>query len=399
MPEFEVELDRVATGGAALGPGPDGRVVFVSGALPGERVIASVVADHATRIEARVLDVLDPSPGRQGPPCRHVGDGCGGCDWQHATAELQRDLRRSIVIDCLTRLARIREPDVRLGPALDPERYRTTVRVALRDGRPGYRAGRSHAIVPVESCVVAHPLIEELLVDGRFGSAAEVSLRVGARTGERVVVARPTAEGVAMPGDVIVVGDDELRRGREVHYHEEIAEHRLRISAQSFFQCRPDGAEALVALVGEAIADAPGLLVDAYCGVGLFGAILAGRSPEPRPMTGIEANPAAAADAANNYHASATISRRKMERWSPSPAGAVIADPARVGLGKVVAAKLAQTDAAVIALVSCDPASLARDAMLLASHGYDLDHVTVVDLFGHTSHVETVSRFVRRGWA
>ena len=391
MPEFELELDRVATGGAGIGRGPDGRVVFAIGGLPGERVLVKVVAEHRRRIETRVTKVIRSAPGRIEVACPHVAEGCGGCDWQHATVNTQQELRRDVVIDCLRRLARIDEPDVRLGPTLPATGYRTTVRAAVVAGRAGYRAAGSHRIVIAEQCLVTHPLIEELLVDGRFGSASEVTIRLGARTGERLVVSSPDANGVVVPDDVMVVGADEIDAGRIVAYHEVIDGHRLRISASSFFQCRPDGAEVLVNLVHSAIKDIDGPLLDAYCGVGLFGVCAAG----DRAVLGIESHLWAARDAAANYEAG-TVEQTKVERWQPRPFGVVVADPARVGLGKVATRILAATEAVVIVLVSCDPGSLARDAGLLIDLGYDLDHVTTVDLFGQTSHVETVSRFVRR---
>jgi 23S rRNA (uracil1939-C5)-methyltransferase len=414
MPELEVELDRIATGGAALGRSPDGKVVFVAGGLPGERVRASVVADHRTRVEADLLSVIDAAPGRRVPPCQHVEAGCGGCDWQHAEPDLQRELRRAIVVDCLTRLAQLDDVDVRLGPTLDPTGYRTTVRAAVLDGKAGFRAGRSHDVIPVDSCLVAHPLVDQVIADGRFGDASEVTIRAGANTGERLAIVTPTAEGVVVPDDVVVVGDDELRAGRNVRYHEEITGRRLRVSARSFFQCRPDGAEVLLDLVAAALVGSDGALstdsaeamtvLDAYCGVGLFGVGLAAADGPLAAsgsirVFGVESNRGAVDDAIANYKANGvtgSVARVNMERWRPETVTAVIADPARSGLGKKVSAKLAATGAEVIVLVSCDPASLARDAKDLAGLGYDLHHVTVVDLFGNTSHVETVSRLVRR---
>lgn len=391
MPEFELELDRVATGGQAIGRGPDGRIVFVTGALPGETVIVRPTKEHKRRIEAELIEVVRADPDRRTPPCAAVAIGCGGCDWQHVGDERQRDLRRGIVVDCLERLARIDDPPVTLGPALAPDGYRTTVRLGLVAGRAGHRARRSHEVLPTEDCLVVHPGLEELLVDGRFGAATEVVLRIGARTGERLVLASPSADGVVVPADVMVVGADELDRGRQAHYHEEILGRRLRISARSFFQCRPDGAEALIGLVDQALGAVDGPIVDAYGGVGLFGAVLGAG----RPLIGIEAATSSAADAAANYPEGAAIHQLRVEDWSPVPAAAVVADPARAGLGKVAAGRLAATGAPVLALVSCDPASLARDAGLLGGHGYRLTGVTTVDLFAQTSHVETVSRFER----
>ncbi len=410
-PSVEVELTRVATGGAALGTGPDGRVVFATGGLPGELVTVEIDREHTNRLTGHVTDVLRPSPDRTPPPCPHLAAGCGGCDWQHVAPARQPRLRADIVADCLRRLAHIDHPDLRPGPPLAPEGYRTTVRAAVHRGRAGFRAARSHDVVTVGSCLVAHPLAEEILADGRFGSATEVTVRVGARTGERLVVATPTAAGVRVPDGVTVVGDDELRAGRPAAYHEEVGGRRLRISARSFFQCRPDGAEALAtaaaAALGPPPTDSPSRapasasasgdgarprLLDAYCGVGLFGALLG----DGWDVTGVESSRSSTADAAVNLAAlqpGATVVTSRMERWRPEPMDAVIADPARAGLGRDAARRLAATGAPVLVLISCDPASLARDTNLLAGHGYRLDNVTVVDLFGHTSHVETVARF------
>jgi 23S rRNA (uracil1939-C5)-methyltransferase len=131
-------------------------------------------------------------------------------------------------------------------------------------------------------------------------------------------------------------------------------------------------------------------MLDAYAGVGLFGALLGG----DRPLTAIESNPSSAADARVNIPA-ATIIESQVEKWQPSAMSTVIADPARSGLDRKGVNTLVATGAAELVLVSCDPASLGRDAGLLAAGGYQLDHVTVVDLFGQTSHVEAVSLFVR----
>ena len=241
---------------------------------------------------------------------------------------------------------------------------------------------------------MAHPLAEELLVDGRFGASEEVTIRVGARTGQRLVLVSPTVDrqSLQVPDDVIVVGADDAASGMPAAYNERIEETTLRISALSFFQCRPDGAEVLVDLVRSALAGIDGPLVDAYGGVGLFGALVG----EDRPVTGIESSASSVADARVNYRPEASVVKARVEQWRPEAAAAVVADPARSGLGSEAASRLAATGAEVFILVSCDPASLARDAGLLGGHGYDLERVTTVDLFGQTSHVETVSVFRRK---
>ena len=390
----EVALDRVAKGGAALGNGPDGRVVFVTGGLPGERVLATITKTNKSFHTATAVEILEQSEHRRATPCNHAAE-CGGCDWQHATEQEQASLRKDIVVDSLRRLARLDDVDVRMGPTLPGENYRTSIRVAVAGGRAGYRAHRSHDVLTPDACPVVHPLVEELLVDGRFGDADEVVIKVGARTGERLVMARPNTEGFALPDDVVVVGTNELSEGREAFIHEEVAGRRFRISAQSFFQCRPDGAEALVSLAAAITDDTEGPMLDAYSGVGLFGGLLA----NGRPLTTVESSRSSVADARVNLAdlPQVEVVEARVEKWQPQNAAVVIADPARKGLAAEGVDAMVATGCQKLALVSCDPASLARDAGLLIKTGFQLDHVTVVDLFGQTSHVEAVSSFTRLG--
>jgi 23S rRNA (uracil1939-C5)-methyltransferase len=256
----------------------------------------------------------------------------------------------------------------------------------------------------VVHCGVAHPLIDELIADGRFGDAREVTLRVGARTGERLVLAEPTAVGVAVPADVTVVGLDELRRrkgGRSAAYHEEIAGRRWRISARSFFQPSPEGAEALVAVVSELAGDALGAgpLVDLYGGVGLFAGTLgaAARAIDPSVRVSlVERTGSSLADARHNLADLGVFVRPvAVERWRPEPAALVVADPAREGLREGGVAAVAATGAAQLVLVSCDAASLGRDAALLRAEGFEPVESVLVDQFAMTSHVEVVTRFDR----
>jgi 23S rRNA (uracil1939-C5)-methyltransferase len=386
-------------GGASLARDGDGRVVFVAGALPGERVRAEVTETRKDFARARVVAVLDPSPDRVEPPCPFVAVGCGGCDLQHVRPEAQAVLKRAIVVDALRRIGRLPTADelVHLGPALPAAGYRTTVRGAVRDGRFGFRAAASHDVVEVERCLVAHPLVDELIHDGRFGAVDEVTIRAGARTGERLVLASSSVTGVEVAPDAIVVGRDQLDEHPAPWFHEIVEGTRLRIGAMSFFQARPDGADALVALVRDLGGDElqrASHVVDAYAGVGLFSATAV--PPEAR-VTAVEWNRSSVADARVNLaDRDAVVRRSDVAQWHPEPADIVIADPARTGLGKRSTAVLAGTEASVLVLVSCDPAALARDVTLLAGHGYELVEARVVDLFPHTHHVEVVSRFVRR---
>jgi 23S rRNA (uracil1939-C5)-methyltransferase len=237
-----------------------------------------------------------------------------------------------------------------------------------------------------------------MLVDGRFGDADEVTLRVGARTGERLALLTPTVGAeVSLPSDVVVVGADELRAGRRAWIHEEVAGRRFRISAESFFQTRVDGAEALVAEVGRLVTDASsdgstGSMADLYCGVGLFAATVGA----DRHVVAVERSRSSVADARVNLEGlDVRVVRSAVERWRPSPVDVVVADPARHGLARDGVARVDATGARCLVLVSCDAGALGRDAGLLAKAGWSHDGSTLVDLFPDTPHVEVVSRFVR----
>lgn len=388
----DVDVSAVVAGGDGLARAEDGRVTFVSGGLPGERVRVVVEERKRDFARARVLEVLRPAAGRVDPPCPFVGAGCGGCDWQHLSPGLQRELKADVVADALRRQGRV-ELEVAPGPDLPATGYRTTVRGVAEGGRFGFRRRASHDVVAVDPCLVVHPLLAELIAEGRFPDG-EVVLRAGARTGDRLVIVQGDGEGTSVPDGVRVAGDHALRHGHRAWYHEEVAGRRWRISARSFFQARADGADALVAEVAAALDGRPhgGALVDLYGGVGLF----AGSLPDVGHATVVEESLSSVADAKVNLSGrSARVVRADVARWGPARATAVVADPPRAGLGAVGVRAVAATHAERLALVSCDPAALGRDTRLLADAGYVLRTATLVDLFPHTSHVEVVSRFDR----
>jgi 23S rRNA (uracil1939-C5)-methyltransferase len=391
----ELRTTSMAVGGEAVARESSGRVVFVSGAAPGETVLARMVDERSSFARATVVEVLAPSPHRVEPPCPHVAEGCGGCDWQHLAIGAQRELRLETVRDVLARTGGIDEPVVVAGVELAAERLRTTVRgTAGPDGRFAFRRRRSHDPVPVDSCLVSHPLVEEVLAEGWFGNAAEVTVRAGSRTGERLVVVSPRAVGVRVPPGVTVVGTDQLARGHRAWFHEEAAGRSWRISAGSFFQASPEGAEALVveveALIARFAPDAE-RLVDLCCGVGLF----AGTVGSGLATVGVERSASAVADARHNLaDLDARLVKVALGRWRPGPTDVVVADPARSGLGREGVQAVVGTGAGLCVLVSCDPAALGRDARLLADAGYAHVGSSVLDLFGHTGQVEVVSGFV-----
>jgi 23S rRNA (uracil1939-C5)-methyltransferase len=379
----ELVTSAMASGGDAVARDPQGKAVFVRGALPRERVRVTLLADHAKYAVAQVEEVVDPSPSRISPPCPEVARGCGACQWQHISVDAQRQLKSQFVIESIER-AGVDCPVPQPAVELEPWAFRTTINAAVHDGRAGFNRSRSHDVVPVDACLVAHPLLEELLVEFRYPGARSVLLRCGARTGERLAATTPTRLRPRMPDDV-----------RPDQIHESAAGHPWRISARSFFQTRADGVDALAAVVTSA-ADEMGIrstAVDLYSGVGVFAGVLAQRG---WAVTAVEGSHSAVEDARVNLRASGvTVVGADVTTWTPAPADLVVADPSRLGLGRAGVDVVAATGTRRLILISCDAASLGRDAALLQKAGYALGTLTMVDLFPHTFRVEVVTVYDR----
>jgi 23S rRNA (uracil1939-C5)-methyltransferase len=379
-------LELVATGmasnGEAIARDSSGKVVFIEGALPGERVRVEILSERPKYSSGRVAEVLEPSEVRRAAPCPEVQRGCGGCQWQHATVAAQHRLKSDLITDAIRRLGRLEPPPIQPTVELAPWQYRTTLRAGVVDGRAGLRQLRTNRIVTVEACLVVHPLLVELLDGRRFTGAEEVLLRCGARTNERLVSTRPARVKIRVPNDV-----------RRDHLHEFVAGRLWRVSAKSFFQTRADGADALTTLVAAAAGEAgpPSTAIDLYSGVGLFAGVLAASGWS---VTAVEGASSAVHDARVNLQGlGVAVVRADVTRWTPVKADLVVADPSRAGLGRAGIAIISASGARRVVLISCDAASLGRDAGLLHEAGYRVASVTPVDLFPHTFHVEVVTVF------
>ena len=388
MTTVDFTLTGVVAGGDAIARETTGRVVFVRGGLPGEQVRAKIVEQKKDFARAEVVEVVTASPHRTSLPCAHARAGCGGCGWMHSSVEGQREMKQQIVLDALRRTGGVAEPVVGMGPTLPSEGFRTSLRMVVTGDRLAFRKARSHDTVVIDDCMVAHPLLQEIVSEGRFPKADEVSLRVGVASGERTVLVDPRPifrDGFLPPG---------VASGPKAMVHEEVGGRTFQITSTSFFQTRTDGASALVDAVSEAAGSLAGKsFIDAYGGVGLFASALGADAS----VISVEESPSSSLDArANLADRDATLVCSSIERWQPLPADVVIADPSRRGLGAAAVDVLSRCNAERLVLVSCDPVSMARDTKLLAVRGYALATATMIDLFPHTPHVEVVARFDRR---
>jgi len=413
MPEtpeaIELRLTAMAHGGSALGR-YQGQVIFVPYAIPGEMVRVEIVESHARWARARLLDVLEPSAHRVEAPCPYFGPGrCGGCQFQHIDYEAQAEFKRAVVQDQLQRLGGFQEANVvDIIGAAEPWSYRNHVQFSMTpEGYLGFLAAESHDIVPVKECLIIDPLLDDLwaALDMQWPQLYRLSLRCGSATGDLLAIFElDHYEDFDIDVDfpvscVLLLADDEVvvLMG-DPYLVEHVAGRDYRVSAGSFFQVNTAGAEALVALVAGYLAPAGSeTLLDLYSGVGLFGLALAG---EVARVVGIEADPSAAADYRHNARGPGHVELIQADVETAlagfeEPVDLVVLDPPRSGAGDQVMGHIARLAPGRVVYVSCDPATLARDARRLVEAGYQLREVQPVDLFPQTFHVESVACFVR----
>lgn len=407
----ELHLTDMAHGGAALGR-HEGKVIFVSYAIPGEEVLVELVEDKGRYARGRLVEVLSPSAQRVSPPCPHFGSyataatvSCGGCHWQHIAYAAQLEFKQRIVQDQLERIGRFERVSVK--PMIEsPEfwRYRNHVQFALDEhGQLGFMAAESQRVVPIRECHVMHPLLEEVFgaLDLELPELKRLLLRCGVNTGQRMVVFEtyedePFELEVDLPVSCVFLLSDGRTAtlvGQE-YISEVLGGQEYRISASSFFQVNTSQAEELVRLVRDYLAPTGNeVLLDAYCGVGVFGL---GLADEVGQVIGVEESPSAVADARFNAGLADNVEfvEGRVEEVLPSleaPIDLTVLDPPRQGCASEVLTALARLAPAKIVYVSCDPATLARDTRQLVQAGYQLVEVQPVDMFPQTYHIESVA--------
>lgn len=380
----EVELGPIAHGGYCVARW-QGRVVFVRGGLPGERVRVALTDDsRRSHWFGRVDEVVTASPHRVDPPCPVAGQ-CGGCDFQHVDLTHQRELKRRVVAEQLAHLAGIEWDGTveEVAGAPDGLGWRTRMHYRGAGGRPALRRHRSHELVevPEEGCPIAHP-------QGR--TAAETACRGG---GQDVLVTVAAASGDTPVTSVVV--DGHLVAG-ETPVCEEVGGRRWKVGVDGFWQVHPGAAQTLGDAVLGGLEPRPGeRALDLYCGVGLFAGLLADAGAQ---VQGVEVSRQAVALARRNVPGARFMAarvERAMERL-PRRTGIVVLDPPRRGAGRKVVEAVAATSPRAVAHVACDPAALGRDLGLFAESGYRAVEVRAFDLFPMTHHVECVAILERQ---
>jgi 23S rRNA (uracil1939-C5)-methyltransferase len=390
----DVKIEKWVYGGDALAR-LNGRVVLAPFVLPGETVRVRAGAD----IHADLVEVIEPAAERVQPPCP-VFATCGGCHYQHAPYPFQVARKVDILREQLRRVGKIDytgEIETITGP---PLYYRNRSQFHIADGRIGYLAARSHTLVPLTGeCPISSPRVNQVLAEIRsrlsdpqfprfvrslevFTNEAEVQVNV-------IESDRPVAKSFF----------EWFRSSVGLDYATSFGD--FRVSPHSFFQVNRFLIEPLVDAAVHGISGATAL--DLYAGVGLFALPLARHFQN---VVAVEAGSNAARDLEINIgRARGTLRqgtkiravRARVEDFLADVTATpdfVLADPPRAGLGKIAVNQLERLKPPRMTIVSCDPATLARD--LAGLNNYRIEHLILADLFPQTYHMEAVAHLVRK---
>jgi tRNA/tmRNA/rRNA uracil-C5-methylase (TrmA/RlmC/RlmD family) len=400
---IELDVTNIAHGGISVAR-HEGRVVFVSDTIPGERVRARVTSDaKKSFLRADAVEVLEASPHRREhvwPEAaieRDPDNRAGGAEFGHIELAHQRELKRQVVAESLQRMAKV-DWDVTVEPVpnetADGTGWRTRVRLHVDDsGRPGPFAARSHRVIPVTSLPLATPELAEA-----------APLAENFRGHDTVDILAPSTGGVRL-----IVGEQKPTTITEV-----VAGREFRLADTGFWQVHRGAATTLTEAVQFAIDpqvfDPTAANLDLYGGVGLLAAAVADRFGPATRITSVESDSRATDFAAENLsewlgaHAETARVERWVTRFAADATAAdrerlrrstVVLDPPRSGAGRDVVDALATLAPAQVIYVACDPVAFARDVSFFSGHGYTLRALRACDLFPNTHHVEAVGTLSR----
>ena len=438
--EKSIRITGFASGGEGVGRLPDGRVVFVEGGVPGERVELLDLQPGKKLLRARAGRVLEEGRDRVEPRCPHFGT-CGGCRWQHVRYEAQLAAKRQIVIDALRRIGGIElAEELEIVPSPDAWGYRARARWIESEDGFGYRIRGSRSPSPVECCPVLVPAAEAALVErvaerkrepasvdpAQAGDASRPDPRRPSPHGASPSRRRASRSGGRAKEWVVTVGSTgpalvsragtsrQARRDRQDARAEgpravsiEACGEKLRVSAESFVQ----GNALLWDTLAQAVVDActtslepiaSARFVELYAGIGFFTIPLARRFASGLAL---ESDRSGLADLAFNLRRAGLsetveiLAGRVEARGDLAsrlePAQVLLVDPPRTGLDAKVREAIAAKGPPRLVYVSCDPGTLARDLRALQSAGYAIASIRAFDLFPQTPHVETIVRLER----
>jgi 23S rRNA (uracil1939-C5)-methyltransferase len=418
--ELELDIERLSYGPYGVGRS-DGKAIMVPYSAPGDRLIARLIESKERYAIGEIVKIVAPSPVRQTPPCPYVGD-CGGCTWQHIGYLEQLKAKQQSVADALRRIGKLDDFDLRpIIASPHAEHYRRRIRLQVSAvKRLGFYSAASHHIVEIDNCVIAAPPLNRVIaalrpwLDQLTTTIEHIEIVCGDDPGQTVVSAAAAAPlsssdealCAALVGSANSVVDGVIAHGNEwrrtwgepsitVALQEDLS---LRLDADTFTQVNAEANRLMLneLLSAGAFAKSDRAL-ELYAGAGNFTLPIARQAGEVTAVEGFR--PAVASgklngqrNAIDNIHwlcaaVPRAVAQLKKQRQTFSK---VVLDPPRSG-AKGIETDIAGLGAAIIAYVSCNPTTLARDLAALSRHGYKLEFVQPIDFFPHTFHVESLA--------
>jgi 23S rRNA (uracil1939-C5)-methyltransferase len=408
LPSFELTLSSPAYGGDAIGRLPDGRAVFVPYGIPGEVVRIQLTEEKARFARGKIVEILTASSDRSVPRCRHFTR-CGGCHYQHVAYERQLEMKSEILRDLLRRIGGLIDPPIApVVPSLRQFNYRNHIQFhPLPTGELSFYRAHSKHLFPVQECHLPEAEINVVWPQIEIEKNSRLE-KIGLRSGEDgdlllifeasgAGLPEFSVEGLAVSALYVLDGKAYVMAGSP-YSSMEIQGKRLRVTGNAFFQVNSQVAAAMVgSVMGWVTARKPRNLLEVYAGVGLFSAFLA---PLVDKLAAIEADPAACEDFSANLdefdhielyegHAEEIV---PLLEFRPD---CVLVDPPRAGLGERLIQAILDFSPDSLIYISCDPATLARDARFLSRGSYRLAEVIPFDMFPQTYHIESASLWLR----
>ncbi len=398
----------MAHGGSAIGRASRGRTIFVPLTIPGEKVRAQIVSQKNKYAQAELVQVLQPSPERVTPRCKHFA-ACGGCHFQHMSYPAQLEAKEGVVRDQLARLGGFKQANVQ--PVLpNPEPWAYRVEMVLSpagNGRLGYWSPVKREVIPIEECPISRPELVALLHDVELDlpGLRKLSLRIG---DDEALLAAIEVDGVEppeleadFPVSVAIVLPDKTAASLVGDFYsvQQVNGRDFRISPGVEMITSPAGMSLVVdtvlhyaALTGEEN------VIELYSGAGTLTAFLAEQAGE---IVAVERNPDAVADLSVNLHDLENVNVFEGEAETvlplmPEEVDLMVAHPWANGLSRKAVAAIIAAKPQRFIYVSADVATLARDGRSLAKAGYQLVEVQPIDMQPQTFHIETVSLWERK---
>jgi len=405
--DIVVTINDVAFGGEGVARNED-KVIFIPHTLPGEKVRIEITEEKKNFSKGKLVEVLEPSPNRQEAKCPFFGP-CLGCAYLHVDYEAQLQLKKKQVEDLFKRIGKLQSiPSIQVVPSPSPLAYRNKIKMHVEkqdaDWKVGFIGEDNKTIVDIKQCLIARPEINERLQHFR----EEVDKEPKAMF-RGVWLARSSHKEK--------VKDFFFEKGKEQGHRkekdnladlplikEEVKGKNFLSPFESFFQTNPIMIEKMVETVEPMLElSKDSLLIDAYCGVGLFSLLFASKANR---VIGIEEDWRAIGCAQKNarilFVKNARFVGGKVEQQLESQLKEnaqkdvkVLLDPPRIGCQPKVLETLLKSKVPQIVYVSCNPSTLARDLGVLCAKDYQLKQVTLLDMFPQTSHIEIVCQLIR----